>query len=73
MYNGSNLLLKQAKYAYDKNNNETGYTVYDNKTKVAYNFSFTYLEYDTTGNWQKRIKYKNNKPVAITRRRIKYF
>ncbi len=59
--------------SYDKNNNEIGYTIYDNKTKAACNYNFTYHEYDTIGNWQKRVKYKNNKPLAITRRRIKYF
>jgi hypothetical protein len=73
VYNGSSLLLKQVKYGYDKNNNEIGYTIYDTKKKVAYNFNFTYHEYDTIGNWQKRVKYKNNKLVAVTQRHIKYF
>ncbi|MFT3701698.1 MAG: hypothetical protein QM802_04985 [Agriterribacter sp.] len=73
LYDATDLLLKKATYQYDKNNNETGYAIDDTKKKIAFNCSFTYDGIDTAGNWQKRIKLKNNKPVAITYRHIEYF
>jgi hypothetical protein len=72
IFTGSNL-AKQVEYSYDKNNNETGYTICDENKTVVCNFSFTYEAHDTAGNWQKRIKYKNDEPIIITYRRIKYF
>jgi len=73
LYDGNNVLIKQVKYEYDKNNNATGYAIHNNKSNVTINFSFIYDEYDTKGNWQKRVKYKNGKRIAITHRSIKYF
>ncbi|MFT3701697.1 MAG: hypothetical protein QM802_04980 [Agriterribacter sp.] len=73
LYDGNDILIKKATYQYDENNTETGYTVQDIKNKILFSFSFTYHGIDTAGNWHKRIKLKNNKPVAITTRHIEYY
>lgn len=73
LYDGNDQLLKEATYTYDATEKETGYIIYGPDHTVLVKCLFTYESFDQKGNWQKRIKYKGGKVVAVTVRRIEYY
>ena len=57
---------------YNYNNDIIKTTTYYHKGKVGEETTFEYLEYDVNKNWVKRIVYKNDNPLIIEERDIKY-
>lgn len=57
---------------YNSNNDVTNEEVYNYKGVMVENTSREYLEYDVNKNWVKRIFYRNDTPLVIEERDIKY-
>ena len=58
---------------YNSNNELIKQKTYNHKGVVVENKSLEYLEYDVNKNWVKLIFYRNDNPLVITERDIKYY
>ena len=47
--------------------------IYNYKGVVVEKSSYEYLEYDVNKNWVKRIVYRNDNPLVIEERDVKYY
>ena len=57
---------------YNSNNDIINQKIYNYKGVMVENTSLEYLEYDVNKNWVKRIFYRNDYPLVIVERDIKY-
>lgn len=73
IYNSGGMLVEKRKYSYDNRHNETEYKICNDKDSLLNETVFHYDNFDSTGNWQKKQVYKNNKLYSTTFRSIVYF
>lgn len=67
----SNLMVGRVTYKFDDKNNLVEETAYDGNNVAKSTFTYTY-EFDKKGNWTRRTKMENNKPVEIKERNYDY-
>jgi hypothetical protein len=60
-------------FKYDSRGNQIEENRYNSDGSLEYKHTFKYDEYDKTGNWVRKIKFRNDKPLVITERKIEYY
>ncbi len=65
-------LFLKSNLRYDKNGNEIEEREYDSHESLQFKTSYEYSEYDSKGNWQRRVMYKNEVPKIIVERKLEY-
>ena len=73
IYDSKGLLIEKRTYSYDNRRNETGYNVYNGKGSLVNKVVFRYENFDSTGNWRRKLVYKNDKLYSTTYRGLTYF
>ena len=65
-------LMGKSKFKYDDKGNQIEWAYYDKDGELDYTEIYE-LEYDSKGNWIKKITYKDDKPTFISEREIEYY
>jgi hypothetical protein len=59
-------------FVFDNHHNLIEEIRYNSDDSIPHRYSYTYLEFDKTGNWLKRMQSENNIPISLTIRVIEY-
>lgn len=70
---GEGLLLSKYLYKYDKQGNPIEELVYGATDDILLGKMTTNYEYDSSGNWVRKIVTSDNKPVTISEQQIEYY
>lgn len=71
-YSATGELIRTEKYTYDRKGNPLEEAWYNREGKQIRFHTYTY-QYDSRGNWTKRIEFNFNVPVFVVTREIDYF